>query len=245
MKRGKLIPMIALLLCVTAAAATPAAGAGEPGATDGLPLVSSAWVYKEPRADSGVVGQITQWNVYVIQETKSGWTRVALPEGGSGWTPETAIDYAPAITPEARAAGLRRAVVLCEGLSLRESPSGNAKRLVLMPNGSHGYIIEERDGWLLVQYYAYSKSKGARQYTGWISQEYTMESPAYIHLKRRTQVYAFASSYAPVVGQTLTGQRLAVIGEVDDYYVVNLRSASGFIRKTAGMWSERQVIEGL
>jgi len=229
------------MLC---ASLMPAALAQDWGVNDGLPLVRSSWVYAEPKPTANTVGQITQGNVYQIRTVKDGWTQIDLPEGITGWTPASAIDYALAIPNEAWDNGLRRAVVLVSGLSLREAPSDSAKRLQLMPNGSHGYILEEREGKLLVQYHLRTKN-GYEQYTGWINQEYTLENPAFIHLKNRTKVYAFASEYAPTVGQTQINQRLAVIGQVDDYYVVNLRSASGFIKKHEAMWSERQIIEGI
>ena len=237
MKRGLLLVSAACALC---ALLLSAALAEEWGHNDGLPLVRSAWVYSKPQPSAEAVGQIYQGNVYPIFESKDGWIQVETAEGVIGWTPATAIDYALAIPPEALD---RRAVVLVEGLSLREAPSESAKRLVLMPNGSHGYILDEQEGWLYVDYYTRGKTKYER-YQGWVQQQYTVETPAYIHLKNRTQVYAFASPYAPVVALTQTGGRFAVIGQVDNYYVISIRSASGFIPMSAPMWTERQVIEG-
>ena len=250
MKRGMLIGWIAVLLCVSIAYVALAALAEDWNPNAGTPLVSSAWVYAEPKPDAGTVGQIFagQGNYYDILEIKNGWTRVALHDGATGWTPQSAIDYADAIPPEvwSGAVARRRAVVLCEGLSLRDAPSGSAKRQVLMPNGSHAYILEEGNGWLRVHYLARDKKNNAQSYTGWIQQEYTVESPAYIHLQRQTRVYAFGSSRAPVVALTpSSGQRFAVIGQVGNYYVVSIRSASGFIRHSAPVWTEREVIEGL
>lgn len=238
MKRGLLFVLVAVVMC---ASLLPAALAeGEWGHNDALPLVRSAWVYAKPQQDAEPVGQIFQGNVYQIFDFKDGWTQVETLDGVIGWTPETALDYALAI-PSGMSA--RRAVVLVEGLSLRAEPSESAKRLVLMPNGSHGYILDEREGWLYVDYYTRTKTKSTR-YQGWIQQEYTVETPAYIHLKNRTKVFAFASPYAPVVALTQTGQRLAVIGQVDDYYVISIRSASGFVPMSAPMKTEREVIEG-
>jgi len=229
------------LLC---ASLLPAALAEGLDPNTGTALASTAWVYAEPRPDAGTVGQITRGYPYPIIEIKGGWARVELPDGVIGWTPASAIDYALAIPEEAWALGLRRAVVLVEGLSLRDSPSESARRQVLMPNGAHGYILEEQGGWLRVHYWVLGKNNNHSTYVGWIQREFTIESPDFIHLQNRTRVFAYASPNAPVVGLTQTGLRVAVIGEVDDYYVVNFRSASGFIRKSAPMWTERQVIGG-
>ena len=243
MKRGILFLLISVLLC---ASLLPAALAETEymDPNTGTALAPSAWVYAQPRPDADTVGQITRGYPYPIVEIKDGWARVELPDGTIGWTPASAIDYALAIPEEAWSRGLRRAVVLVEGLSLREAPSESAKRLVLMPNGSHGYILEEQQGWLRVFYWVLGRNNNYQAYTGWIQAEYTIESPDYIHLRNRTRVFAYASPNAPVVGLTQTGLRPAVIGEVDGYYVVNFRSASGFIPKSAPMWTERQVIEG-
>jgi SH3-like domain-containing protein len=242
MKRSILFLLVSALLCASLLPAALAEEYMDPNT--GTALAPSARVYAQPQPDADVVGQITRGYPYPIVEIKDGWARVELPDGTIGWTPASAIDYALAIPEEAWTSGLRRAVVLVEGLSLRESPSESAKRLVLMPNGSHGYILEEQETWLRAFYWVLGKNNKHTAYTGWIQREYTVENPVYIHLQNRTRVLAYASPDAPVVGLTQTGLRLPVIGEVDGYYVVNFRSASGFIPQSAPMRTERQIIEG-
>ncbi len=236
----KLFALVLVLgLCIV-----PVGRAEDWNEKQGTMLVSSCWAYAEPSPAAQALQQLHMGLNYEIHEIKNGWSKVQLTDGSFGWVPETAIDYVDALPPEIDVSNLRRAVVICEGLSLRELPKASEKRLALMPNGSHGYILGEQDGWLQLRYLHREKNQPPEVCVGWVQKEYTVENPLYIHLKQRTNVLAFDSQEAPVVGQTSANARLAVIGNVGDYYVVNLRSASGFVHKAEQAWTEYDVIHG-
>mgnify|MGYP003623882591 CR=1 FL=1 len=58
-----------------------------------------------------------------------------------------------------------------------------------------------------------------------------VRNPACITSTKSTYVYATPDRGAKKVGQLISGTQLVVIGEWGEFWMVNLRSASGFIYK--------------
>ncbi|MDR0928144.1 MAG: SH3 domain-containing protein [Oscillospiraceae bacterium] len=112
--------------------------------------------------------------------------------------------------------------VLCETLTLRESPSAQSAKVGLMEYRATFAILEELNGWYRVQV------QGAE---GWVPSAYVLKDPAYYAATIETPVLAYPAADAKRVGLIDPGTELAIIAETDDYYIVSLRSASGFIAK--------------
>ncbi|HML49386.1 MAG TPA: SH3 domain-containing protein [Clostridia bacterium] len=59
-----------------------------------------------------------------------------------------------------------------------------------------------------------------------------MRNPRFVTTHKSTYVYAVPDRSGKKVGELIAGTQLVIIGEYGDYWVVNLRSASGFIHKS-------------
>lgn len=60
---------------------------------------------------------------------------------------------------------------------------------------------------------------------------YVLLDPKYYTTGRQTPAYTYASPNAKRVGLIDPGVKLAIISEVDGYYIVSLRGACAFIAK--------------
>lgn len=119
------------------------------------------------------------------------------------------------------------AVVLCEALSMRDNPYATARKVTTIKNGATVYILDEIDGWYNVEYKASSK----KVYTGWVDGAFVQNDPWYVRTTDLTSAYATPNLSGKKVGQVPAGTRLLVIDETEDFYVVNLRSASAYVFK--------------
>lgn len=120
-----------------------------------------------------------------------------------------------------------RGFVLCETLSLRESPSTVSAVLTTLPYGSWCEIIAKQDVWFNV---VYVDTNGIR-YQGWVKGEYVLVNPAYFHAGVETAVYAFPATDAKRVGLLDAGASHPIIGELNDFWIISLRGACGFVEK--------------
>jgi uncharacterized protein YgiM (DUF1202 family) len=118
-------------------------------------------------------------------------------------------------------------VVISENVSVREAPSTNATRLARPSNGAVLDIWSEADGWYYVTYY----DEDGQVFQGYVLVDYIVINPVYLTTTKATYVYSTPSRASKKVGQITTGTPLLVIGEYNNFWVVNLRSASGFIYK--------------
>ena len=67
--------------------------------------------------------------------------------------------------------------------------------------------------------------------SGYVSSAYVLLDPEWYESDAATPIYAYPSEDAKRVALMPRGKRVAVITETDDYYVVSLRGAAGFILK--------------
>ncbi len=126
------------------------------------------------------------------------------------------------------------ATVLAQNVTLRDAASYNGKSLTSIPNGAVVDVVQENGAWLLVRY---AGAKGS--YEGWILREYVVLNAMTIILRSsNTAVYAAPSQASPKVGSLPCYTALPVIGMWGDFYIVSLRSASGFIHMSANVWTD-------
>lgn len=117
----------------------------------------------------------------------------------------------------------RRAVVLCESLSVCDARDG--KVIDTLRFGDTLMTGQSWDGWAEAAYSDGSKS-------GWVRSDYIVIDPAYYRTDSQTAVYAYADTMAPRVGLLDGGVMLPIIADQGDWLVVSLRGASGWIKRT-------------
>ena len=115
-----------------------------------------------------------------------------------------------------------RGVVLCESLSVCDECNGSVIDTLYF--GDTFMTCESRDGWADCTY-----ADGAK--TGWVRSDYIVIDPSYYLTDSQTVVYAYGDTLAPRIALLDGGTKLPIIAEMDDWYVVSLRGASGWIRK--------------
>ncbi len=115
--------------------------------------------------------------------------------------------------------------VLCESLSLREQPEGSSPLLNTLTYGTSCTILEESGSWYNVVY----RSQEGIRYSGWVRKEYVLMNPTYFTPNEETPVYAMPCSGSKRVGLIDSGTSYPVIGLFDDFLVISLRGASGFV----------------
>ena len=119
-------------------------------------------------------------------------------------------------------AGSSTGYVLCESLSMRESPDPYANVIATLTYGTTFSISQKNGSW----WYAQANGK-----SGWINSSYALLDPQYYYAATETPVFAYASADAKRIGLIDAGTQLAIIAETNEYYIVSFRSASGFISR--------------
>ena len=133
----------------------------------------------------------------------------------------------------------RRAVVLCDSLTVRDNPGGNP--VDTLRRGDTFMTWEQLDGYVNAGY-----ADGSKQ--GWVRMEYVAVDPAYYVTEGETPAYAWGDSEQALrVGLLDKGEKLPILHETQDYYVVALRGASAWIKKEApaSQTFDFSVFEGL
>ena len=127
-----------------------------------------------------------------------------------------------------------QAVVLCEKLTLREKPSSSSKAIETLEYGFMPIVInadlpegpKEENGFV---YCALGDSEDSP--CGWLSVDYIAINPAWYVTEKKTSVYAWNDIYAYKVALLDKDTRLPILKEEDDWYIVSLRGAVGWIHK--------------
>ena len=126
------------------------------------------------------------------------------------------------------------AVVLCENLTMREEPASSAKAVQTLHYGDLPIVVgadlaegaQEENGFV---YCTLGDSEDSP--CGWINADYIFINPAWYVTEEQTAVYAWEDTAAPRVGLLDRDTRLPILKEVDDWYLVSLRAAVGWIHK--------------
>ena len=124
--------------------------------------------------------------------------------------------------------GALRGYVLCNTLTLRSEPSDSAPAICTLDYGAKLYVgfpAEDNDEWYDATYMADVHA------SGYVKIAYVLLEPYWFESDAATPIYAYPSEDAERVALMPRGKRVAVIRETDDYYVVSLRGAAGFILK--------------
>lgn len=113
--------------------------------------------------------------------------------------------------------------VISRNVSLRVSANENAKLIRSAKNGEELNILGGDEGW-----YAIELDDGTIAYA---LSAYIMLNPKIIYLCSGAPVYAAPMLTDKRVGYVSAGDTFIVIAETENYYLVNLRMAAGYIPK--------------
>ncbi|MDR0928322.1 MAG: SH3 domain-containing protein [Oscillospiraceae bacterium] len=210
-----------------------ALGMGGAQAEDYWMLNAQTNIYAHHDTHSSVIAVADSGTIYtIINATQvERWIKIAYsdPITGvhtEGWINESLLAVPSTVYADATGQSLSTGFVLCETLTLRETPSTLSARVGFMEYSATFDILEESNGWYRVQYHGVE-----RLAEGWVQSAYVLKDPAYYAASVETPVLAYPAADAKRVGLIDPGTELAIIAETDDYYIVSLRSASGFIAK--------------
>ena len=126
------------------------------------------------------------------------------------------------------------AVVLCEKLTLREEPSSSSRAVKTLHYGDLPIVVgadqpagaKEENGFV---YCTLGDSEDSP--CGWINADYIIINPAWYVTETNTPVYAWNDADAPKVALLVQDTRLPILQEEEDWYLVSLRGAVGWIYK--------------
>lgn len=178
-------------------------------------------VYDRPDSGAAVVGTLSGGSAVIILNTQGNMIQVfARADRMTGWVDSASV---------ARENNLvYPGIVISQSVSLRETRSTASKRLANIPNGTMLDLLEEQDGWYYVRFW---DGKSQTPLEGWVRTDFVVRNPQFLTTYQSTYVYAAPSRSMKKVGQLVAGTQLVIIGEYNDFWIVNLRSASGFIHK--------------
>lgn len=211
--------MLAALMLVAAPALAENATNGLPtGVIVGGPVT----VYDGMWTNANAVGTLQNGTPVIVMQYDAEKAQVfSRAQRLAGWVlaANVQVDRATPVYP---------GVVISQNVTLRESPSTGARQLARPTNGTVLDLLAEQDGWYTVRYW---DEKGNAPIEGYVRTNFIVRDPMFVTTTKATYVYSMPSRSAKMVGELVSGTQLVVIGEYDDFWVVNLRSASGFIYK--------------
>ena len=220
-KKGMVWGLIVLLVLVSVPTtlAQDMTGAALPS---GNVAAGGAQLYAEPVEGAKQLATLAGGAEVIVLRRSGNWAQVFVHNGQKvGWMMGGAVQtaYGTMFYP---------GIVISQSVSLREEPKTNAKLVSSIPNGAMINILQEQSGWYYASYWD-GKTNVPKQ--GWVRTDFIVRNPTFLTTTQSTYVYATPSRSAKKVGQLIAGTQLVVIGEYGDFWVVNLRSASGFIYK--------------
>ena len=121
------------------------------------------------------------------------------------------------------------AVVLCESLTVRQEPKASSKAVQTLPYGRRFAAMEEVEGWAQIMLSDDVNAEPA----GWVNADYIAMNPAWYRTEASTPVYAWNDQSALKVAMLDANTTLPILKEEDDWVLVSLRGAAGWIYKTA------------
>ncbi|MBQ8074313.1 MAG: hypothetical protein IJ231_11190 [Clostridia bacterium] len=124
------------------------------------------------------------------------------------------------------------AVVLCETLTLRESPSASSRAVRTLKYGDLPIVVgadlpagpKKENGFV---YCALGDAVDSP--CGWLSADYLFINPAWYVAEKNTAVYAWNETTAPKIGLLDKDTRLPILKQEGSWYLVSLRGAVGWI----------------
>lgn len=135
----------------------------------------------------------------------------------------------PASLASAATVNANQVIVISDSLPVYASPNTASEVLGTASNGEILEILSEQANWYQVS--MWDTASNTRQ-QGYVVKSFVVDDAEFITARNETLVYALPSTSAKTVGILKAGEELTVIGEADDFWAVNLRTAGGFVRKT-------------
>lgn len=213
--------LLALLSLLTPSALSDA-GSWSPYRTG--TVVGNGTLYAQPSFAAKVSATLRYGENFMVLEERDGWLHVANYASAKplvGWI------YRTEVHTEADP-GYVVGIVVSENASLRETPSTAAKRLATVKNGEPFYLLDEQNGWYYVSYW---DLKASVPLNGWVRVDFVQRDPWYLTTFQSTYAYCMPDRNAKKIAQLEAGIQLLVLGEMGNFWVVNLRSATAFIAK--------------
>lgn len=118
-----------------------------------------------------------------------------------------------------------QAVVLCDTLTIRRSPSADAEAVGTLEYGFLPIVTKEQDGWAEIMV---SDSVNAN-IAGWVNKDFIAVDPAWYITEEKTPVYAWNDTQALKVALLDKDVSLPILKRDGDWLIVSLRGAVGWI----------------
>ena len=126
------------------------------------------------------------------------------------------------------------AVVLCEELTLREKPSASSKAVKTLYYGDMPVVVgaDTENGPRKENGFVYCTLGDSEESPcGWINADYIVINPAWYVTEKNTAVYAWNDTSAMKVALLEKGTRYPILLGLEDWYLISLRGAVGWIQK--------------
>ncbi len=120
--------------------------------------------------------------------------------------------------------------ILCESLSVYDARGDQGGRkigtLKYRGDGNVVAVLQSWDGWAEIGYEDGNSS-------AWVHNEYLLMNPDWYICDEAMAVYAYDDNMAPRIAWVEKGTKLAIIRDLGDWVQVSIRTATGYIKKTA------------
>lgn len=185
-------------------------------------------LYGNPLTTSPQVGILTNGTQVLVIQQYPDWIQVhTLKDEQVGWVMPAQVSIT-AVNTYSSAQAYYPAIVISKSISLRVEPNVRSERISSLSNGTLLNILNDQGDWLYVNVW---NQKEQAYIQGWLKSDFIVRNPRFVTTHQSTYVYAIPDRGGKKVGEVISGTQLVVIGEYGDFWVVNLRSASGFIYK--------------
>jgi len=180
-----------------------------------------AILHKSAHSSSMPLARLLDGDTAILFDAYGGWYYVLEPNSGlQGWIRRE--NFQP---NDASAKAPRRGIVLCETLTLRQTPSTSSKKLSTLQTQQQVLILEEQDEWYFVQFMEPNSRTKGYVLKDFITQDFSsrivMDEPIY--------AYAAPSSGSKKVALIDVGTQVYIIDTYEDFWIISLRGASAFV----------------
>lgn len=122
------------------------------------------------------------------------------------------------------------AFVLCQKLNVYTQKDTDSEVAGVLEYGSDHEVLEENEEMVFIRFYQIVNGTPFERY-GWVSKEYVVLDPPYYIANHPSPVLATPQDDAKILCWLNTYDALRVIGEAEDFYIVSLHGAAGFMKK--------------
>lgn len=122
------------------------------------------------------------------------------------------------------------AFVLCETLNIYSQNDIHSEIIGTLEYAKSVEVLEESNNLYCIIFYDLSNNDISEK-KGWISKEYVVLDPPYYIANHPSPVLALPQTNAKKLCYLSTYDSLRVIGEIDEYYIVSINCATGFVIK--------------